>query len=254
MIKKVLIVVGVIMLGGWLWGKYESHAKVLWNRAQGFVSKKESPEFKLDRARVMLRNLDNEDAKLVAAIAAEGRAVEKLEADIAKAEAKVSRLREELTAAHAHLVSNGSSDAFRTNAEQALGDLEALESALETQKNQLRNHEANRETLRGERKNLLARRTELDSRIGQLQVRLRAVKAAEARSQHHVDATELAKLDEVMGEVEDSIRVRELAMQERGESTRAPVAGTKVKKTPAPELAERIGSKLGLPAKPTASK
>jgi len=192
MCKKGLALVAVVVVGGIMWTKFESHIEALWDRIQGYADKHESVEFKLERAKVMLKKLDKEEDKLIDQLAREQAATEKLQ--------------------HQVKVLDGE---LKTKVSSTDATLTLQEQRLASKREDLVQHEAVIKSLSEQLETLRTQRETMRKRIEAIEAKLSAVKSAESRSKHQKDTGALNDLNQLLDSADDEVRVREKKLELR---------------------------------------
>lgn len=208
MIKKILIGVGLLLLGSWLWVKTDmgSYATTLFKEGKSYVKDQVPIEFEIKRARDMIRNLDDVDDKIVSHMAKEMVAIKHLEREIKEGEVALAEAREEIRIRNEQL-KNGTFTVARSSGftrEQFALDLErrfkryrAMEATLENKRALLAQHQERLAHAREQREALKAQKFDLESRLQTLETQVALLKAAEARHRYALNDSQLDDLNRV---------------------------------------------------------
>jgi predicted nucleic acid-binding Zn-ribbon protein len=258
MLKKALIVLGVLLVGGWLWAKTDvwSYAKTAWHEGRAYVKKQVPLDFEIKRAREMIASLNQEEDKLISVMAKQMVAIEGLEKEIERDRGHLARQKDEIQAKNdelksgqAVLVSDGielGRDVFVFSLEKQFNNFVANESAAEAKTKTLDYH---KQSLAGAKEQLDAVRSqkhELQARLDLAEVELQNVKAAQARSRCVVkfDDSQLAKVKELVDEIETNIREQKYELKLRDNQRTVTTTPTRSTRSPS-NLAKDIDSHFG---------
>jgi hypothetical protein len=246
MLKKALIGVGVLLVGGFIWAKTDlgSYAKTAWKQARQSVKASVPIDFEIKRAKDMLGSLDKADDRLISAMANEMVAIKHLENETKTMQANLEVKRNEVQVRNADLKKSDKtvfvSSEGEFNREQFALDLERrfkrvkdMEAMVKAKKELLGQHKERLSAAREQRDGLKDQKKDLESRIQALETQLELLKAAEARNKYRLDdgqLTELARVKELVDSLEKRIETSMTEMQLRSEGK--PVE-TKVPTVPA---------------------
>jgi chromosome segregation ATPase len=220
MLKKALVVVGVLLVGGWLWRSTDlgSYIKTGWSEFRQSIKKEVPIDFEIKRAKTMLVSLDRAEEKLMGALAAEMVAVKRLERDIQEIETSLARQKEEIQALNQQLKSdlpvyyttNGqfSKDQLTRHLERRFKDYKNTETMLKSKRELLAEHQERLRAIKEQREGLKFERANLATRIEKLETDLAYLKARESRSKNvpeDAQLAELARLKEMVDGLEKRI-------------------------------------------------
>lgn len=229
MIKKLVIVAGVLLVGGWLLARTDlgSYTKTAWSHVKGSVKNTVPVTFEIKRAKDMIASLDKEADKLICTMAEQQVDKERLEADTIKCQAFLEQEEREIKAANEQLKTNKtmfvsgsarvSRDRFALDLERRFQAYRLHEAALKSRKQTLNMHH---ETLNAARANLdalKAAKEDLQARLDKLETELQIVQAEEARAKRasKYDDSRLAKIKNLVDDIEKQVNVRRVEVQLR---------------------------------------
>jgi chromosome segregation ATPase len=259
MIKKAIVVLGVLLVGGWLWAKTDlgSYAKTAWREARRAVKQQVPVDFEIKRAKDMLASLNGEEDKLVSAMAKEMVAIEGFEKEIAKTETTLENLGQEVKTANKELkegrtvltmggLEYRNREQFALNLERAFGRYQSMETGLKYKKESLTNHRHALAAAKEQLDALQVAKKELQARIELAELELENIKVAQARSNnvYKFDDSELAKVKSLVDEIEKTIKTEAYEMKLRGDQVRPATTNTPAR-TAKPELTREIDSYFG---------
>lgn len=257
MIKKALVVLGVLLVGGWLWAKTDlgSYAKTAWKNLRASVKRQVPVEFDIQRARDMLASLDGEADKLIGVMAEEMAGIEKGEKEITDLQAAVARQEEIIRDMNTRLKTEGSvitvggtqrsRDRFAADLERKFTNFKLAQGTLESKKESLEYRRQNLDAAKEQLEALRAKKAELHARIERVETELRKVQADEAWANRcgKFDDTQLAKVKDLVEELETAVKTRKYEVKLRGED-RTIVTAPTPSVSPA-DLTQEIDSHLG---------
>lgn len=254
MIRKGLFVsAGLVLLGLFLFGR---HAASYVRTSAGWVreSVKDSVpiEFEIDRARDMIKNLQPEIRKNMHVIAKEEAQVERLAQQIAQAETKLAKDRNELArlkddvssgkdsfhyAGRTYTVSQVKSDLtnrferYKT-ADQTINSLRDIHAAREKQL----------EAAKAKLEAMLAARQKLEAQVENLEARMKMVEVAQAANQYSFDDSQLGAVKEMVEDLQARIQVAEKMVHVEGQfAGEIPLEDTSA----SDDIVERVAEYLG---------
>jgi septation ring formation regulator EzrA len=241
MLKKILVGVGILLVGGFIWAKTDvgSYVKTAWKQCRGYVKASVPIDFEIKRAKDMLANLDKAEDRLISVMANEIVAIKSLEKETGLMEDNIKQRRTELQARNeefkktdkvAFVSSEGryTRDQFGADLERRLKRLKDMENSLKAKKELLVQHNERLAAVRDQREGLKEQKKDLESRIQSLETQIELLKAAEARNKYRLDdsqLTELAKVKEIVDGLEKRIETSMTELQLRSETkadTKAP--------------------------------
>ncbi len=263
MLKKAIIVLGVLLVGGWLWAKTDmwSYAKTAWREGRAFVKKQVPLDFEIKRARDMIASLNHEEDKLISVMAKQMVAIEGLEEEIKRDRAHLDRQKDEIQVKNDQLKGEStllaydgiqlSREVFVSALDRQFQNYVSNEGALNAKTDTLTYH---KESLAGAKDQLdavRAQKRELEARLSRAEVELQNVKAAQARSRCVVkfDESQLAKVKEIVDEIETNIREQKYELKLRDgqrTATSAPATPRRSSSELAREIESHFGAKAGL--------
>ncbi len=261
MLKKAVIVLGVLLVGGWLWAKTDvwSYAKTAWREGRAFVKKQVPLDFEIKRARDLIASLNQEEDKLISVMAKQMVAIEGLEDEIRRDRALLDRQRDEIQSKNEQLktttvvlVSDGiefSRDVFAISLDRQFQNYQANESAAGHKANTLDYHKQSLAAAKEQLETTRSKKHELQARLNLAEVELRNVQAAQARSRSVVkfDDSQLAKVKELVDDIEKSIREQKYELKLRdgqGTATAAPSTPRRSSSELAKDIDSHFGKKM----------
>lgn len=233
MLKKILIVIGLLVVGSWVIGKTDlgSYVKTGWKEFWASTKKAVPVGFEIKRAEEMLANLDKADDRLIAAIASETVAIGRLEKEVSQLQASTDKLREEILARNEQLKTGAAVHKFGSQEytstqlakelERSFKRLKTHEATLQAKKELLAERKQRLDAAKEQRDALMAEKADLQARIEKLKTDLAVLKAAETRSKKACSDSqlgELAKLKELVDSLEQRIETNMIEVQIREES------------------------------------
>jgi hypothetical protein len=216
MLKKALIGVGVLLVLGIIAWQTEvgSYAWTAIKEGKAFCKKQVPIEFEIKRAKDMLGNLEKLDDKLISALAQQMVEKKKLEREVGEGEVALAAAREDVFKRNEQFktfaVSEKSSvqrETFAIDLERRFKRFKTMEATLKTKKDLLAQHDERVNAIKEQRDGLKAQKGDLQSRVEGLETQVALLKAAEARSRHRIDDTQLGELTRIK-ELVDSLEER----------------------------------------------
>lgn len=208
MIKKALIGVGILLVGGFLVAKTDccSYAKTLFKQTRAYAKQQVPVEFEIKRAKDMLASLDKVDDKLISVMANEMVAMKRLEKEIGEAQDNADSMARDIHARNEQLkngtftVSRGvqsSKEQFAIELERKFKRFKTLEATVKTKKDLLANHQERVSAVKEQRDGLKGQKSDLSSRIENLETQVALLKAAEARSKAKLSDSQIGELNQI---------------------------------------------------------
>jgi len=206
MLKKALIGVGLLVALGIVAWQTEagSYVWTAFKEGRAYCKKQVPVEFEIKRAKDMLGNLEKLDDKLISALATEMVNKKKLEREVGEGDVALAMARDDLRARNDQFKTFTVSEKSSAHRETVAIDLErrfkrfkTMEATLKTKKELLAQHDERVNAVKEQRDGLKAQRADLSSRIEGLETQVALLKAAEARSKHRIDDTQLSELSRV---------------------------------------------------------
>jgi chromosome segregation ATPase len=214
MLKKALLAAAVLAtLGVLAWTtEMGSYLTTAWRESRAYFKRQVPIEFEIKRAKDMLANLEQVDDKLISALASEMVNRKRLEREVAEAEAAVAAARDSLRARNEAFknipVSQGRQrDQLAHELERLFKRVKTMEATLRTKRELLAQHDERVQAVKDQRDGLRAQKAELQSRIEALETQVALLKAAETRSRHRLDDSQLGELNRLK-ELVDSLEER----------------------------------------------
>ena len=247
MLKKVLIGVSVLLIGGFIWAKTDlgSYAKTAWKQCRQSVKASVPIDFEIKRAKDMLSNLDKADDRLISVMANEMVAIKHLDNETKTMQANVEQKKKELAIRNEDLKKTDKTifvsiegeftrDQFALNLERSFKRVKDMEATVKAKKELLSQHKERLNAARDQRDGLKDQKKDLESRIQALETQVELLKAAEARNKYRIEdgqLTELSKVKELVDSLEKRIETSMTELQLRSEGK--PAAELKAPAVPA---------------------
>jgi hypothetical protein len=220
MIKKLVFVgAGLALLLGLIFGRESfSYMSTAWSRMHNAVKDNVPVNFEIQRARKMIKQLRPEIEKNLHLIAKEEVEIDKLDRQISTLAQKMGRDERALKKLNNDL-SNGTQLVYhgrRYTEEQVKTDLATrfaqfkTNKATETQLNKIL--KARKDGLQAARENLeamLSSKRKLEVDIANLEARRKMVEVAKTSSEFNFDNSKLARVKDLLGEIDARIKVEE---------------------------------------------
>lgn len=243
MLKKLLVLGGILLLAGWAFGSSAgreavSYLKTGWHEMTRSVKKAVPIDFEIKRAEQMLNNLDKADDRLISAMAAQIQAVRKMDNEIETMQTNLDRMKNELAYKNEELktmlTSNAKSLEQQSKAillEKAFRSYKIAETALKTKLDSRDRTQEQLNTIKEQRETLKVQRVELQNRIAALKTNLEYLALAQAKSKSATGSEQisaLGDLKQLVDQLEERINTDLIETQLRQEQTPAaapPAAG-----------------------------
>lgn len=228
MLKKVVCgSLAATMLAGVLFGRdMFSYANTACKNVRSAVKSEITPEFELDRIRNEIERLMPEIRQHMAIVAEQSVDVKDLQRDIEKKRSKLDKQKDAILALRSDLSQDGESFTYRhvsytrgeveADLENRFTSFRAGEEALKRDQQIL---DAQRQTLQANQKKLdayLGSKQTLTVQVSQLEARLKTIQATEAVNQIEFDDTRLSHVEEMIGELNHALDVRESLIETEG--------------------------------------
>jgi len=206
MLKKALIGVGLLVVLGVIAWQTEagSYICTAFKEGKAFCKKQVPVKFEIKRAKDMLANLEKLDDKLISALATEMVNKKKLEREVSEGDVALASARDDLRARNEQFKTYAVSEKSSVQRETIAIDLErrfkrfkTMEQTLKTKKELLAQHDERVNAVKEQRDGLKAQRADLGSRVEGLETQVALLEAAEARSRHRIDDSQLTELNRV---------------------------------------------------------
>jgi chromosome segregation ATPase len=262
MLKKLLVLVGVLLVGGWLWAKSDlgSYARTAFRQVKGVAKKQVPVDFEIRRAEDKLNSLGDVDRRLVKTQATLTSEVRWLEKEVNELQARVESDKSKLLAtnqtlqAGSTLITNTGREI--TSRSEQMGELnrmfsnfKLLENALKSKKALLDEQRKRLEAVQKQRDELKLTRDDLMARISNLKTQQEALRAAEIRSRVTVEDSqlpELAQIKELIEGLEKRIDANMVELEIR-QAEQQPI--TTPRQIINPHLTKEIDSYFGIGSK-----
>jgi chromosome segregation ATPase len=234
MFRKLFILAGIVLIGGWLWARSDagSYAKTAWKEITSCAKGQVPLSFEIKRAKDMLAQLDRTDDKLISAMAGEMVAIKHLERDVEQLQANLEREKEVIQSAAERIKSSttltsekGGRDVQATDLERRFRLYRQKEATLKNQKDLLAEHQERLNAVKEQRDGLRSQKAELMARIQKLETEVEILKAAETRSKKWLgdsEIREVAKLKELVDSLERRIETGMTELQLRQDQKASP--------------------------------
>ncbi len=204
MVRKVVLAAVVLaVLAGVAWTtELGSYLTTAWRQSTALVKRQVPIEFEIKRAKDMLVNLEQVDDKLISALASEMVNRKRLEREVAEAETALAAVRETLRSRNEAFknlpVSHGPQrDKMAAELERLLKRAKVMEATLKTKRDLLAQHDERVQAVKDQRDGLRAQKADLEARIQSLETQVALLKAAETRSRHRIDDSQLGELNRI---------------------------------------------------------
>jgi chromosome segregation ATPase len=215
MLKKAIIGVGVLLVLAFVAWQTEvgSYVFTAFKEGRAYCKQQVPIEFEIKRAKDMLGNLEKVDDKLISALATEMVNKKKLEREVAEGEVAVAAARDTLRARNEAFktipvgAKSHQRETLAIDLERQFKRLKTMETTLKTKKELLAQHDERVNAVKEQRDGLKAQKVDLQARVEGLETQVALLKAAEARSRHRIDDTQLGELSRVK-ELVDSLEER----------------------------------------------
>jgi chromosome segregation ATPase len=261
MCKKVLIaavavVAGLAVVSSTRLGSY---ARLKWQRATSWCKKQIPLEDQIARLRIELNDLQKDDdkhfdkvARQEVEVARRERELTALKADVAKQEAFIRQMRQDLASAKAReeefVTVAGSRYSLADVQEQIRTDFVAFEAAEQRMKSreaQLKSLKRSLAVNKQKLKTLEKAREEMKNDLIRLETALAEQRTASAQSSVVVDDSKYSRLRKEIEDIRDEIAVREHKLKLRGQSTRGPIKAAQEAKERESKLDRAIDARFG---------
>jgi chromosome segregation ATPase len=209
MIRKALALVGVVVVGAWLFGKFESHVKAYWNECKSRMAKQESTEFKIQRAKVLLANLEKKEKKLALELGAKRVEVEDLEKKLANNETTLKELAVSIEQQHRAYVSGKS--ALESELNRHLDEYQNQERIVQFLKDTVEKQKKVLQTMEDDFDKFTMKRSQLAAELDQVKSRLELAKAQEILDRYQEEGRELTEAEAIIQDVTRDVRIEEYA-------------------------------------------
>jgi chromosome segregation ATPase len=234
MLKKLLLVGGIILVGSWAVGSgvcrdVASYARTGWKEFRQATKKAVPVEFEIKRAEDLLSNLDKTDDRLITSLASHIHMVKAMERDVETMQANLDRAKEDLRVRNDEMKTQLTSNTKGVARDQKALELEikfksfkTMEATVKTKKETLDNYRERLEAIKAQREGLKAQRGELATRIEKLKNDLEYLKVAETRNRSKLQGDQLADLaqlktlvESLENRIETTLIEHQLRQQER---------------------------------------
>ena len=228
MLKKAICgSLAVKLLAGFLFGRdVFSYANTACRNVQQAVKSEITPEFELDRIRNEIENLLPEIRQHMAIVAEQSVDLKDKQRDIEEKQAKLEKQKDAILALRSDLSSGADSFTYR-QVSYTRGEVESDlatrfesfrvgEEALDRDRQIL---DAHRQTLQANQKKLdeyLGVKQTLAVKVSQLEARLKTIQATEAVNRIQFDDSRLSRVDEMIGDLNHALDVRESLIETEG--------------------------------------
>jgi chromosome segregation ATPase len=248
MIKKALVGVGILLVGGLVLAKTDccSYVGTIWKQGKAYAKKQVPVEFEIKRAKDMLANLEKVEDRLITVMANEMVAMKRLEREVAEGQDGLDGMARDIQARNDQLKAgtftvsrgvNSSREQFALELERRFKRFKTAETTLKTKKDLLAQHQERLAAVKEQRDGLKGQKTDLASRIESLETQVALLRAAEARSKAKLSDSQIGELNQIK-ELIDSLEQRletsvtELQLREEIKAsqptTSAPATGSNV--------------------------
>lgn len=261
MLKKLLVLVGVLLVGGWLWAKTDlgSYARTAYRQVKGVAKKQVPVDFEIRRAEDKLNSLDGVDDRLLKTQATLTSEVRHLVRDVDNLQARVEVEKSRLLSMNQTHKAGGvlvsttgreitSPTEQMRELDRAFSNFKMLENALKSKKALLDEQKKRLEAVQKQRDELKVTKDDLLARISNLKTQQEALRAAEIRSRVTVEDSQLPELAQIRELIEglekridENMVELELRQAERPASTPRQIIN--------PHLTREIDSYFGIESK-----
>ena len=228
MLKKVVCgSLAVTVLAGVLFGRdMFSYANTACRNVRHAVKAEITPEFELDRIRNEIERLMPEIRQHMAIVAEQSVDIKDMQRDMEKKRAKLDSQKDAILALRSDLSQDSDSFTYRQvsyTRSEVEADLENRFETFRTGEEALTRDQqildAQRQTLHANQKKLdtyLASKQNLTVQVSQLEARLKTIQATEAVNQIEFDDTRLSRVENMIGELNHALDVRESLIETEG--------------------------------------
>jgi len=252
LIAAIAIAVGVGVVSGTRLG---SHLRLKWAKAQTWVEEQIPLETEIDRLRMELKQLGNDDARNYDQVARQQYYLNKRREKLTKDTAALDNLAGRIRDMRAALTEEGEFVAFnstrykraeveeqhRLDGAKYLADREAVKADEETFKILEQTLEQNKTKL----KNLEVTRKKMETRLALLEKELARQHALALQNKFNVDESGYSRINQDINKVEDRIGVMKTKTELVGESSKGPIQAAETKKTVADKEKEALDAIFG---------
>ena len=250
-VGAVIVAAGLMLLS---WAGLSSYPATLVAKGKEYFKKQVSPEFEIQRARVLLSQIMPEYRKQLNVIAEEIVTVKELREDVEKTRVALSGQKDKILAMTKELdrgttmVSFGgenlSADRLRRRLNNDFNTYKTAEAKLKSKEALLA---AKEQALKADQEQLEAlkdMRTDLENQIEQLEAELKTVRVAQTRSKIQFDASKLGQLKAAVAEIQRRVQVEKTTLELEGKYLPAEAVSEKPAKS-ARELSKEIKGYFG---------
>jgi len=252
LIAAIAIAVGVGVVSG---TKLGSHIRLKWHKAQTWVEEQIPLETEIERLRMELKQLGNDDARNYDQVARQQYDLNKRREKLTKDTAALEKLANDVREMRAALTEEGQFVAFngtrykraeveeqqRLDGAKYLADREAVKADEETLKILEQTLDGNKAKL----KNLEVTRKKMETRLALLEKELARQHALALQNKFNVDDSGYARINQDINKVEDRIGVMKTKTELVGESSKGPIRTTEVKKNAVDKQEEALNAIFG---------
>lgn len=209
MLKKALVIGGLVLVAYWAYGsnacrEIGSYVRTGWKEFRTATKQSISIDFEIKRAEDMLGSLDKTDDRLISALAAEIQTIRRGEDEIERMQSNLEVKKLQLQALNDQLknwrTSEGTDlkrEEMTLNLERQFRQFKAAESAFKAKVDAHARHKERLEMIKQQRDALKAQKVDLQSRLEKLKTDLEVLKLAEARSKNGVQDEQLHELNQL---------------------------------------------------------
>jgi len=250
-----LVVVGVVFVARNTW--VGSHVRLWWQQMAEAAQEAVTPEQELERLKMELTNLEDEDKRLVHEEAKQERAIEKLTAEITserarlkKMEANLKELHEALKATGPEIVLHGEPFSRESVEKEIKADFLVFEKAeqhLKSRQAHLVELKKGLEACRAERREYAIQRQEMGTELEKLATLLKEERRASAQEGKATGEAH-RKVQEGIEAFRERMEVARKVRQKNGETGESPIKAARERHELDEALKARMDKRLGAPS------
>jgi len=246
MCKKVLIASLAILAGVALLSstRLGSHVRLWWKKANVALQKQVPVETEIERLRMELTRLQQDERRYNSALAEEMVAVDSLKEQIADAEAVLKRKKDRLLTMRNALKNDGERVSINGNEydrakveKTVLREYDSFKSAqraVKAQKDLLAAREKGLVAARERVKAMKETKRDLEVELARLEAEMKAVRVAQTRSKFNFDDSKLSSIKRDVQELQKRVKVEQKKIELEAENTDV------IDTTPKPKTADRL--------------
>jgi hypothetical protein len=256
LIRKVVVGGAIVAAGLMLlsWAGLSSYPATLVAKGKEYFKKQVSPEFEIERARLLLSQLQPDMRKQLNAIAVEIVAVKELQEDVENTRVTLGRQKDKILAMTKELDNGTATVSYAgelVDAKQLRRKLDADFTAFKNAEAKLKSKEkllvAKEAQLKADKEQLEALKTvkiEIEDQIEQLEAELKTVRVAQTKSKIQFDASKLGQLKSAVAELRRRVNVEKTTLELEGKFLPSEITSEKPAKS-SRQLTEEIKGYFG---------